>query len=131
MLIESLNNLALAAGAERLSLELIPDEGGLVVVTLVTSLSNNWEPEEETTQQQRARKALSKPLSSSYFAAEADRKIVASLDALQNDVGLVAAIIPKLDEDAKRSALKGALADVTEADDESVTTDSNITSAHP
>lgn len=109
MLIETLARLAHEAGAERISLEIPPSDGGSVKVLVVTSFGQGVRIADD----KKARTlfpALAQPLVVGGNIAEMDSRVVRLVDELEGDVIAAAKTMPETDAQKRRKELKEAAA---------------------
>lgn len=113
MVIEILARLAAQMGAERISLEIAPSDGGSTSVMVVTSLgqsSANIGDEK----QQRLQAVLSQPLVVTGNVGELDSRVVALVDDLEEVMVTTAKSLPETDAQKQKAALLAAQHDTKE-----------------
>lgn len=109
MLIEALANLAAKTGAERISLEIPPAEGGSCAVMVVTSLGHGVRVS-ESDKDAKLLAALAAPLVVEGNVGELDSRLVSLIDELEGDFEAASNSLPETDAQKRRRELQEAAA---------------------
>jgi len=107
MLIEALANLAAKVGAERISLEIPPTEGGSCAVMVVTSLGHSVKVT-ESEQDAKLLAALAAPLVVEGNVGELDSRLVSLIDDLEGDFEAASQSLPETSAQKRKRELKEA-----------------------
>ena len=107
MLIEALARLAHKAGAERVSLEIPPSDGGDCTVLLVPSLGHNARTAEDE-KDGALLAALASPIVISGNVGELDSRVVAMIDGLEDDYESAMGDLPETDVQKRRKEIAEA-----------------------
>ena len=107
MLVEALSSLANKVGAERISLEIGPSEGGECSVLVVTSLGHTARTS-ESEENRRLVAALAEPLAMNGHAGELDSRLVRMIDEIEDEFEVAAKALPETDVQRQRRKLKEA-----------------------
>lgn len=113
MLIEALANLAKKAGAERISLEIPPNEGGTCSVAAYVSLGHDSGVGEDE-KHGRLLAALSQPLVVEGNVGELDSRLVTLIDSIEDDFAEASQALPETSAQKLKRKLKEAAADKPE-----------------
>lgn len=115
MLIETLAKLANDAGADRISLEISPSDGGECQVMVVTSFGQGIEIGKDK-KAARVLAALTQPLVVAGNVGELDLKLVALVDDLEQEFVAAAKTLPETDVQKRKHKLRASVRNDKEKD---------------
>ena len=116
MLIETLAKLANDAGADRISLEISPSDGGECQVMVVTSFGQGVGIGKNK-EAARVLAALTQPLVVAGNVGELDRKLVALVDDLDQEFVAAAKTLPETDVQKRKRELRASVQNDKKQDD--------------